>query len=89
MASLVKNIETAYKILKEYNGNNPYIIYLHNMVYAYKDYSLTDFQAEFVIKNKDFEPKEINKIVKIADWWGLKKQEDWKTEFTPEKIKIT
>lgn len=89
MTALVKNIETAYKILKEYNGNNPYIIYLHNMVYAYKDYSLTDFQAEFVIKNKDFEPKEINKIVKIADWWGLKKQEDWKTEFIPEKIKIT
>lgn len=89
MNKSLKNIELAHKLLEEYKGNNPYIIYLRNGVFAYKNLTLNDFQIEFVIKNHDFEPIQINKIVKIADWWGLKKKEDWNTEFIPEKLKIT
>lgn len=89
MNKSLKNIELAHKLLEEYKGNNPYIIYLRNGVFAYKNITLNDFQIEFVIKNHDFEPIQINKIVKIADWWGLKKKEDWNTEFIPEKLKIT
>lgn len=89
MNKSLKNIELAHKLLEEYKGNNPYIIYLRNGVFAYKNLTLNDFQIEFVIKNHYFEPIQINKIVKIADWWGLKKKEDWNTEFIPEKLKIT
>lgn len=39
--------------------------------------------------NYNKEPREINKIVKIADWYGEKKKEDWDTEFTPDRFKIT
>lgn len=89
MNKSLKNIELAHKLLEEYKGNNPYIIYLRNGVFAYKNLTLNDFQIEFVIKNHDLKPIQINKIVKIADWWGLKKQQDWNTEFVPEKLKIT
>ena len=67
MALSLEKIEKAYKLLKEYKGDNSYIIDLKNDVYAYKTISLNDFQAEFILNNYDKEPIYVNKIVKIAD----------------------
>ena len=88
MKALLDETEKAYKILKDYNGENPYIIILKNDVYAYKSLKLNDFQVEFILRNYNKELKFINKIVKIADWWGEKKQDEWKTEFVPKKLLI-
>lgn len=88
MAAALKNTEMAYDILKSYNGINPYIITLKNNVFAYKIAQLNEFQIEFILRNHDKEPKLINKIVKVADWWGEKKKEEWKIDFTPKNLLI-
>lgn len=88
MNKTLENIESAYKILKDYNGVNPYIIDLKNGVYAYKTIQLNSFQAEFILRNYNKEPKLINKTVKIADWWGESKKEEWNIDFIPQKIAI-
>lgn len=88
MASL-KDINTAYQILNEYNGKNPYIIKLKRDYCILKNsQTLNDFQIEFILKNHNLIPIQINKITKIADWFGLLKQKEWGTEFIPQKIKI-
>ena len=89
MTLSLEKIENAHKLLKEYNGNNSYIIRLKNSVFVYKTKTMNDFEAEYVLYNHDKEPKEINKIVKIADWYGEKLKEKWETEFTPNRFKIT
>ena len=89
MALSLDKIEQAYTILKGYSGENPFIINLKNLVYAYKLRGMKDSEIEYVLCNHDKQPREINKIVKVARWWGEKRQQDWETEFTPEKIKIT
>lgn len=89
MALSLDKIEQAYAILKEYSGENPFIINLKNLVYAYKTRGMKDFEIEYVLSNYDRQPKEINKIVKVARWWGEKRKEEWEIEFVPEKIKIT
>lgn len=80
--------EEIYGILKNYKGINPYIQQLQRGVYLYKNITLNDFHFEYIATNHDTEPVLINKIVKVADWWGEKKQIDWELEFIPEKIKI-
>ena len=85
----LEKVERAYKLLKEYNGENSYIINLKNSVYAYKIKTLNDFEIEYILSNYEFEPKLINKIVKIADWYGEKLQNDLELDFLPEKMKIT
>ena len=85
----LEKVERAYKLLKEYNGENSYIINLKNSVYAYKIKTLNDFEIEYILSNYNFEPKLINKIVKIADWYGEKLQNDLELDFLPEKMKIT
>lgn len=88
MASL-KDTEKALKILSSYNGNNPYILTLKRDYFLNKDRNaIGDFQIEYINTNHNFTPIHVNKIVKIADWYGLKKKEEWGTEFIPQKIKI-
>ena len=85
--SLEKTSE-AYNKLKEYNGDNSYLINLKNDVFVYKNKTLNELQIEYILENHNKEPIYYNKIVKIAKWYGLKKQEEWGTEFVPEKLLI-
>ena len=72
MASF-KNIEKALRILKEYSGSNPYILMLQRDIYVNQNNdALGDFQVEFILDNYDKEPRPINKIVKLADWYADK-----------------
>ena len=86
--SLAK-IENAHRILKEYKGDNSYILKLKNTVVAYQTRAMNDFECKYVLSNYDREPKEINKIVKIADWYGEKLKEDLELEFVPKVLKVT
>lgn len=89
MAVSIKKTNKAYDILKNYDGENPYMLLLKKRVYAEKDSSaMTEFAINFIVANEDFEPMAINKIIKVADWWAEKKQADWGTDFLPNRIKI-
>jgi len=89
MALSLEKTQKAYGFLKEYAGDNPYIINLKNNVFVYNIKTMNDFEAEYVLSNHDKEPKEINKIVKVADWYGEKLKEKWDIDFVPKKLKIT
>jgi len=89
MANSLEKIGDAHKFLKEYNGINSYIRNLKNSVFVYKTKSLNDFEIEYILKNHDKEPRLINKIVRITEWFGQKKQKDLELEFTPNRFKAT
>ena len=83
----VKDKLRSLDILKEYNGTNPYILMLQRDV-TFKGGELNDFGAEYIIKNHDYKPVAINKTIRIADWYQIKKKEDWNLEFLPEKLSV-
>lgn len=87
MVISVKDKLKALDILKGYNGNNPYILMLRRDVLM-KEQELSDFNAEYILRNYNFQPMAINKTIKIADWYQKKKKEDWNLEFLPEKLAI-
>ena len=79
----------AIEILRGYSGTNPYYLMLKRDVILKGDIKkLNAFNVEYIIENQNFAPKQIGKTIKIADWYGLKKQEDWGTEFTPQKLRV-
>ena len=89
MALSLEKIDKAHKLLKEYSGTNSYIIRLKNSVFVYKTKTMNDFEAEYVLHNYNKEPRLINKIIKIPDWYGESLQKEWNTEFVPNRFKIT
>ena len=89
MFDTIKAKNEAIGILREYDGNNPYILRLKRDVIIYKNVSqLTEYAVEYVIRNKNQVPFEVGKIVKIADWYGEKLRNEYSIEFTPEKVKV-
>ena len=89
MTISAKRKNEAFELLKQYNGENPYILLLQKYVYVDKDINaIGDFQAEFILKNYKTEPIAINKMTRVADWYAEKKQESWGIDFLPTKLKI-
>lgn len=97
--SLVKNekkvkkidkIGEAISIISNYDGNNPYILDLKLKLINNKRYTPSELEIEYLLINKDVEPKVINKTVRITDWWGRKKMGTWIWDYDnpPDKIKI-
>lgn len=75
-------------MLKNYNGKNPYLLWLKLDVLKGKSDEIGEFQVEFVLKNYDFEPVMIKKSVSLAPWYQEKKKEAWELDFLPEKVAI-
>jgi SWI/SNF-related matrix-associated actin-dependent regulator 1 of chromatin subfamily A len=89
MTLSLEKIKNAYDILKNYQGENSYIVKLKNIVVAYQTRAMNDFECKYVLSNFDREPIEVNKIVKIADWYGEELYKDLSLDFIPQKLKIT
>lgn len=88
MAVSVKDKVKAIDIIKTYSGVNPYILMLKKDILKQDVSILNDFAIEYVNKNYDFQPKPINKTIKIANWYAEKKKEDWNLDFLPEKLAV-
>lgn len=87
MAVTIKQRLEALNILKTYQGKNPFILMLQRDV-CHHGKEIEDFQCEYIVKNHNREAREINKVIKLADWYQVKKKEDWNLEFLPEKVVV-
>ena len=81
-------ITKAYEILEDYQGPNPQIALLSSQ-YKRGGKVLSDFDIQYINKNKDYTPIEVNKVIGITKELGQKLYEKYKLAFVPEKIKIT
>lgn len=81
------NTEKAYKIVKNYNGENNLIKY-YKILYDKGILDINDFAIEYILSNYNYKPIIVNKTVKITSTFGEKLQEKYFLEFIPLKIKI-
>lgn len=88
MAISLEKTSKAYEILKNYNGINSYLIDLKNDIFIRKNKTLSDFNIEYILKNHDFKPIYLDKIIKIARWYGELKQKDFDIDFVPQKLLV-
>ena len=84
--SLIEDSKRAKEILDNYAGKNPYIQMMKVNLSSCGGW--TQFNINYILDNWDYEPKFINKAVKVADWFAKKLQEKYLIEFTPQKIVI-
>ena len=89
MYSTIKSKNEAIENLREYSGQNPYLLTLKRDVFLYGTTSLlTDFVTDYINSNINFTPIKINKTVSLVDWYGEKLKEEYEIEFTPKKLLI-
>ena len=76
------------ELLKEYNGNNPYINYMKKKYLNEKSYFLTTNQSKYVNKFHLFEPKSLNKVVELTNYFAEQLCEEHKLNTPIKKILI-
>ena len=89
MYESIKDKNEAIEKIRDYSGDNPHLLLLKKDIIVKNDITkLNKFNVEYIIKNVNFKPKKIEKIVKVTDWYGEKLQEKWGTEFVPDRVLI-
>lgn len=84
-----KRKNEALDLLRGYSGTNPYILMIkRDVVVKGNIQGFSDFNAEYILLNYDRQPRFINKSIKVANWWGEKKRDDWNLPFTPEVLVV-
>lgn len=80
-------ITKAYSIVKDYEGQNNLIRYFKSK-YQKGDLLLDDFAIDYIMKNKNYIPFEVNKVIGITKGFAEKIKEKYFIDFLPTKIKI-
>lgn len=75
-------------ILKEYNGNNDYILGIQKEYFNFRSFMPTKKQSEYIIKNGHVNSIVINKVVEIHKSCSAFVQEQLRLDYPPEKIFI-
>ncbi len=78
----------AIEILKEYNGNNPYLHGLKDKLLRYNKINLTDNQVLYINHNKDFVVKGINKVIQISDFLAESYKKEHNFDFLPVRLQV-
>lgn len=85
----IEKKNTAIDLLKNYDGINTYLLALKRDIITYKKVDkLTDFNVDYILKNINYQIKDINKIVHVIDWYGDELKDKWETDFRIEKVLI-
>lgn len=84
----IENIKgfAALNKLREYNGKNPYLKKLKNELIKKGKLSLTSTQEEYILKNFDFEPYKVDRVIGISDYLGEELKNKYELPFVPNKV---
>jgi SWI/SNF-related matrix-associated actin-dependent regulator 1 of chromatin subfamily A len=75
-------------LLSSYEGKNPYIRYMKKKLLTEKNYFLTNNQSNYIKSYFYFEPKVINKVIEVTNYYSEQLQEEHKLKIVPKKIFI-
>ena len=73
-------------LLMSYEGKNPYIKYMKRKLETEKKYFLSNSQSNYIKNYFNFEPKNINKVVELTNYFSEELKEEHKLKITPKKI---
>lgn len=81
-------VSKAYSILKTYDGPNNQILYWKKL-YENQKFILEQFSTDYILKNYNYNPIDVNKTVGITSEYGQHLQNTYNLEFLPVKINIS
>ena len=81
----IKNLDSE-DLLVSYEGNNPYIKYMKKKFQKEKKYFLTNNQSNYIKKYFNYEPKTLNKVVELTEYFAEELKEEHKLKILPKKI---
>ena len=83
----INNLDSE-SMLMSYEGKNPYITYMKKKMMSEKKYFLTNSQSKYVKNYYSVEPKKMDKVIELTNYFSEQLQEEHKLKNPPKKILI-
>ena len=83
----INNLDSE-SILMSYEGKNPYIVYMKKKMMSEKKYFLTNNQSKYVKNYYSVEPKKMDKVIELTNYFSEQLQEEHKLKNPPKKIML-
>ena len=81
----INNLDSE-SMLMTYEGKNPYITYMKKKMMSEKKYFLTNSQSKYVKNYYSVEPKKMDKVIELTNYFSEQLQEEHKLKNPPKKI---
>ena len=81
----INNLDSE-SMLMTYEGKNPYITYMKKKMISEKKYFLTNSQSKYVKNYYSVEPKKMDKVIELTNYFSEQLQEEHKLKNPPKKI---
>ena len=81
----INNLDSE-SMLMTYEGKNPYIVYMKKKMMSEKKYFLTNNQSKYVKNYYSVEPKKMEKVIELTNYFSEQLQEEHKLKNPPKKI---
>lgn len=79
---------SAFVLLENYSGINPYLKKLQNAYAKNRKITITENQTKYIIDNHDKAPIFVNRLIGITEWLGLEFQKTEALSFVPQKLLV-
>jgi len=83
----INNLDSE-SMLMSYEGKNPYILYMKKKMMTEKKYFLTNSQSKYVKNYYSVEPKKMDMVIELTNYFSEQLQEEHKLKNPPKKILI-
>ena len=83
----INNLDSE-SMLMTYEGKNPYITYMKKKMMTEKKYFLTNSQSKYVKNYYSVEPKKMDKVIELTNYFSEQLQEEHKLKNPPKKIML-
>ncbi len=83
----INNLDSE-SMLMTYEGKNPYIMYMKKKMMSEKKYFLTNSQSKYVKNYYSVEPKKMDMVIELTNYFSEQLQEEHKLKNPPKKILI-
>lgn len=87
MPMKAEDVSKAFKILSGYKGDNCQILSYKSMAHT-AGFNLSEFAIKYIIKNENYNKRQINKIISISSDFGMRLRAKYDIDFVPKKLFI-
>lgn len=88
MSKKITRLKETLDTLASYQGDDPYMVSLKDRFVVRNTGFPNSFEMDYVLANKDYVPRRVDKVAELSEWYAQKMREKWDIPFVPRRVLV-
>ena len=88
MSKKITRLKETLDTLASYQGDDPYMVSLKDRFVVRNTGFPNTFEMDYVLANKDYVPRRVDKVAELSEWYAKKMREKWDIPFVPRRVLV-